>query len=396
MSHELISRSADLKALYDDGFEISVVDGHLVVSNVPYLSGAREPKRGVVMTPLTFGGEATSKPGTHVVHFRGEYPCNLDGSPIAALRHASGDFELSPNLRAQHTFSNKPPPPATGFDNYEALVRSYVNIISGPANAVDPTATAQTYRVVESTEDESVFRYLDTASSRAGIVTAQQALASQNVAIVGLGGTGAYVLDQLAKTPVRTIHLYDGDDLISHNAFRAPGAAAVSDLTARPKKVTYFGNLYGRMRRNIVEHPVNVDPSNIDELKELDFVFLCVDNGAARKLIVEALLEAKVAFVDGGMGVHQVGHQLMGIVRVTTHTPVRPPGFDIRKLMDLSDATKADAYDTNIQIADLNALNAIMMVLRWKKWSGFYVDDEREHHSTYTTAMHLLTSDGCP
>lgn len=76
--------------------------------------------------------------------------------------------------------------------------------------------------------------------------------------------------------------------------------------------------------------------------------------------------------------------------------PRAPPGFDIRKLMDLSDATKADAYDTNIQIADLNALNAIMMVLRWKKWSGFYVDDEREHHSTYTTAMHLLTSDGCP
>lgn len=391
MSQELISRSRDLKALYDDGFELGVVDGHLVVSNIPYLGEAQTVKRGVLMAPLTLAGEVTARPGTHVVHFRGDYPCNLNGSPIEGLRHASGHFELSPRLEAQHAFSNKPP---SGFDDYEALVRSYVNIISGPAGAVDESASAQTYRVVESAEDESVFRYLDTASSRAGIVKAQQSLATQNVAIVGLGGTGAYVLDQISKTPVRSIHLYDGDDFISHNAFRAPGAAAVEDLTARQKKVTYFGRLYGRMRRNIVEHPVKVDGSNISELKQLDFVFICVDNGSARKLIVEALLEAKVAFADAGMGVHQVGQKLMGIVRVTTHTAARPPGFDITKMMDLSATTIEDEYNTNIQVADLNALNAIMMVLRWKKWSGFYVDDEQEHHSTYTTSMHLLTSDG--
>ena len=34
------------------------------------------------------------------------------------------------------------------------------------------------------------------------------------VAIVGLGGSGSYILDLIAKTPICEIHLYDGDTLI--------------------------------------------------------------------------------------------------------------------------------------------------------------------------------------
>ena len=60
------------------------------------------------------------------------------------------------------------------------------------------------------------------------------------VAIAGPGGTGSYVLDLVAKTPVRDIHLFDGDSFMSHNAFRAPGAASLEELRALPKKVDYF------------------------------------------------------------------------------------------------------------------------------------------------------------
>lgn len=34
-------------------------------------------------------------------------------------------------------------------------------------------------------------------------------------------------------------------------------------------------------------------------------------------------------------------------------------------------------------MADLNALNAALAVVKWKKLCGFYYDIEREHHSTY-------------
>jgi hypothetical protein len=42
-----------------------------------------------------------------------------------------------------------------------------------------------------------------------------------------------------------------------------------------------------------------------------------------------------------------------------------------------------NVYDLNIQIAELNALNAALAVIKWKKLCGFYVDDTFEHHSLY-------------
>ena len=50
-------------------------------------------------------------------------------------------------------------------------------------------------------------------------------------------------------------------------------------------------------------------------------------------------------------------------------------------------------YDKNIQIADMNALNAALAMMKWKKLFGFYADNEREHYSTYTIDTNLLTSD---
>ena len=40
-----------------------------------------------------------------------------------------------------------------------------------------------------------------------------------------------------------------------------------------------------------------------------------------------------------------------------------------------------------IQVADLNALNAVLAVIKWKKIRGLprHRDLEREHHCSYTT-----------
>src|SRR5205814_2083057 len=113
---------------------------------------------------------------------------------------------------------------------------TYATILSSQAEAIDPAVTARANRFVEPPEDESVFHYLDTASSKAGVATLNEKLAVDRIAIVGLGGTGSYVLDFLAKTPVKQIDLYDGEPFLQHNAFRAPGAASVDDLRAIPTK----------------------------------------------------------------------------------------------------------------------------------------------------------------
>lgn len=47
-------------------------------------------------------------------------------------------------------------------------------------------------------------------------------------------------------------------------------------------------------------------------------------------------------------------------------------------------------YSSNIQVADLNAFNAVMAIIKWKKLKGFYRDLERENHTTYTTDGNML------
>src|SRR3546814_10348716 len=98
---------------------------------------------------------------------------------------------------------------------------TYVALPANEAAALDPEVTARTRRVVANDDPESPFVYLDTASSRAGIGEVAQKLMGERVAIVGLGGTGAYVLDQVAKTAVARIDLFDDDYYLQHNAFRS-------------------------------------------------------------------------------------------------------------------------------------------------------------------------------
>lgn len=54
---------------------------------------------------------------------------------------------------------------------------------------------------------------------------------------------------------------------------------------------------------------------------------------------------------------------------------------------------EANDYSLNIQIADLNALNAALAVVKWKKLSGFYLDLGREHNSIYAISDNTLINE---
>ena len=62
--------------------------------------------------------------------------------------------------------------------------------------------------------------YPDTNSGRAGITGLTECFDSMKIAIVGLSGTGSYVLDKVAKVPFKEIHLFDDDVFMNHNAYR--------------------------------------------------------------------------------------------------------------------------------------------------------------------------------
>ena len=199
-------------------------------------------------------------------------------------------------------------------------------------------------------EDDGVFVYLDTFSSRAGITARNELHELSKVAIVGLGGTGAYLLDLLAKTPIRNVHLYDGDTFSTHNAFRAPGAASVDDLKARMAKVDYYAATYASMRRNVHPHAVYVTAANVSELADADLVFLAMDSGPDKWAIVNALIAAGVPFIDTGIGVSDDDNGIAGQVRVTTGLPGATDHVTHGGLISVV-AGDAAEYDTNLQLS---------------------------------------------
>jgi hypothetical protein len=390
MQSALISRSPDLLRLRDEGYEVEIRSGHLLVHSVPYVNAGGLVVRGTLVSDLTLAGDATSRPANHLAWFVGDHPRDRAGREITAIKHGTATYQLATDITAQHAFSNKP---AAGYPDYHAKMTRYIEIICAPAQSMQPGVTARTYKPILADEAESVFHYIDSASSRAGIAAVSAKLSHLRIAIVGLGGTGSYLLDLLAKTPVHEIHLYDGDLFLQHNAFRAPSAASLEELHAQPTKVGYLAGLYAKMRRGVVSHEVYIGETNVDELLQFDFIFLSMDSGPVKRLIIQALQAAGRSFIDTGIGVELLPAklQLWGICRVTTSTAAQHD--HVARRVSCAENEDDDLYARNIQLAELNALCAVMAVTKWKKLCGFYADDDREHDSTYTTNTNLLTSD---
>ncbi len=390
MSQQLISRNPDLKELRDEGYEIAIKSGHLVISNVPYVNSQKQVKRGTLVSQLDLAGDMTTKPGTHVAMFAGERPCDKEGRILTKIKNQSTRQQICDDLYIDHSFSSKP---KEGYRDYHHKMTTYIAIISGHAEAIDPNATARTFCVIALDDPDSVFNYIDTASSRAEITAVSKKLDGANVAIIGAGGTGAYILDLVAKTPVKEIHLFDGDDFLQHNAFRSPGAASIDELKRKPKKVDYLRDMYSAMRKNIFANSFHIDKSNVEHLQGMDFVFLCIDVGEAKRPIIEKLEELGIPFIDVGMGVEVVDEQLLGLLRVTTSTADKRNHVRDKKRINLSGGYDDNVYSKNIQIADLNALNAALAVIKWKKLFGFYADLEKEHYSIYSIDGNVIMNE---
>jgi hypothetical protein len=394
MSQKLVSLNPDLSRLRADGYDVAIgKSNHLVISDVPYVNAARQVRRGIIVCDLDLAGQATIPPKSHVVFFVGECPCDEHGAPLPGVSQ-NANQGLGDGLVPNHQISRKPtvgPNPGKYGDYYEKIT-TYLAIICGPAQALDPAATAVTHPVVVPDAGESVFNYLDTAATKAGIVVANAKLEGQKVAVVGVGGTGAYVLDLVGKTPVAEIHLFDRDVFLNHNAFRCPGAASLDDLSKKQSKVDYLAAVYSRMRKNVVPHDCFVDASSVELLKGMSFVFLCIDRGEGKRLIVERLEEWGIPFIDVGMGI-QLGddHTLGGVVTVTTSTPDKRD--HLRGRIGFSDGQADNEYSRNVQIAELNALNAALAVIKWKKICGYYDDVTREHYCAYTIRSNQMISE---
>ena len=393
MFHELASHNDDLKRLVEAGYAVAIDSNYLVVRDIPYLDEGGTLQWGAIVTTLMFVDQHRVTQDDHQVWFAGSHPYRLDGQPIPNLGGGPTTLTLSStcaDVVVQRRFSNKPTPSGR-FTDFFAKIDSYVTIISGPA-IERHNANPYTFRLVAEDATESVFRFRDTLTSRAEITDLSRKFNDDVVAIIGLGGTGSYLLDYLAKTSVREIRGFDRDHYHVHNAYRSPGRLIPEELGS--PKATVLQGRYEPFRTGITLYAKHVDTACTEDLAGVTFAFVCVDKGSSRADIFDLLIALGVPFIDVGMGLQRKNDALTGMLRATYYSRTDAQEMLKRGLAELTDAPD-DEYRTTIQTAELNALNAALAVIRYKQFRGFYAQDTPVSHLLFGISdLHLVTEDG--
>jgi len=393
MSCPLTSLEEAAAKLRQENYNVDVVNGLLIARDIPYVTTERAVARGGLAFPIEFSDGELRASGDHTIYFFGSAPCDASGAPLDIVANPNVDFDIPDAGRAKLQLSRRKDFPSTtssGYASAQEKLEAYIAVICSPARIVDPHATPRTGNVPPRVVPSGPFHYPDSASARVGTGHMNAVYKDQRIGIIGLGGTGSYILDFVAKTHVPEIHLFDGDAFRSHNAFRAPGAASKDDVESGKPKAEYFAEVYNAMREGVVPHPRAVTSDDADGLRGLSFVFLAVDDEDTDCRLSRLLESLSIPYVDVGMGAliaQQDGNpRIVTQIRTTYwHPGMKPP------IGDGQEAKLEEAYASNIQIAELNALNATFAVIRWKKHIGYYQDLLDETECIYSSNVQQLT-----
>ena len=173
---------------------------------------------------------------------------------------------------------------------------------------------------------------------------AMEFLRGADVAIIGVGGGGSHVAQQLAHVGIGHVQLYDPDRVDESNLNRLVGAVA-ADATTRELKV----RVAERMIRGInPEVNTQVFPSKwqmaAPRLRESDVIVSCVDSFAARQDIEVTARRFLIPLIDIGMDVHLVDNKPQIAGQVILSLPGGPCMKCLGFLNDEALRQEADQY----------------------------------------------------
>lgn len=385
MLFPLASRNPDIQKLLDRGYALRLDSNYLVVRDIPYLDAAGDLRWGAIVTTMKDMDGTRVAPHDHQVFFAGGVPHGLNGKPIPFLGGGTASVPLAKtDVVVERSFSNKPP---QGLPDFFVKIEHYLTILSGPARHRFPEANPFTFNVDDDAGPESVFHFRDTLTSRALIGDLSAKFNGQDVAVIGLGGTGAYVLDFLVKTNVDRIRGFDPKPFHVHNAFRSPGQLLQDELGK--SKAEVYQERYESFRKGLQLETKAIDATSEADFAGVTFAFVCVDSGTARAEIFDLLIRLGIPFIDVGMGLVRSNGALAGMIRTNILLPGGAEEIRSKQLIPLTDPPNAE-YRNNIQIAELNALNASLAMLSFKQHCGFYAQAKPAYLLLMNTALPKL------
>lgn len=318
---------------------------------------------------------------------------HADGKPIES--YIAGDGKTWSNISIRKGSPNNPEDDVSAGE----VIHRYAKQIAGAVAAAG-------CRDITAFSVENPFKIPNTFEARAGITSMQDQIRSQHIAIIGLGGTGAYVLDLMAKTPVSQIHLLDSDHIDWHNFMRAPGAPTADEIDSyREKplsKVDYYHSKYAPLRNGIYPHSVRVDSSSMFaeflSAHHIDYAFVCIDqlndsDSPRQDVVYEVLSKAQVPFIDSGVSITLDNCAVSsGVVTTSAYAE----GSMAWKDAIPNAKVQGDFLGyRNVQLPEVNALAASLAVMEWRRRTEQYVSKSSSFvHKFHIETPHIIALSG--
>jgi hypothetical protein len=132
---------------------------------------------------------------------------------------------------------------------------------------------------------------------------------NSRVSIIGLGGGGSHIVQQLAHIGIGNFRIFDADHVEDSNLNRLVGATEGDVASKTPKTVVAARLINGiNPRASIVSIPKKWQES-AELLRDSDVIFGCVDSFSERQQIETTARRYLIPYIDIGMDVHDLGTQ---------------------------------------------------------------------------------------
>lgn len=138
----------------------------------------------------------------------------------------------------------------------------------------------------------------------------QRSIEQCRIGIVGLGGGGSHISQQMAYLGSSDFALFDKDHVEEHNLNRLIGGTAADVAGKGTAKVKIAARLINRLNPLAKVEAIESRWQDVaDRLRNCDVVFGCVDSFAERRDLEVCTRRFLIPYIDIGLDVHQAGNE---------------------------------------------------------------------------------------
>lgn len=150
----------------------------------------------------------------------------------------------------------------------------------------------------------------------------QKLLAKLHIGVVGAGGTGSPLIEQLTRLGIGRLSVFDGDKLEKSNISRLYGSR-ISDIGRNKAQIALKNVRRIGLKTEITSYPKFITEEKVSKkLKDCDIVFCCADTQWPRGALVQLSIRYLIPVLDMGVVINSKDGVIKEIIgRITTFFP---------------------------------------------------------------------------